>query len=291
MVIAASAPSLARARRGGNHIVDILIAERAPRLASTPVWPLLRPLLYAFLDYGKARRMADAIAPLGGRAALEFISDLLRVKVRVSGLERVPARGRLVVVCNHPTGIADGVAVYDALKAARPDMMFYANSDAHRVTPGFGEVLIPVEWVEEKRSRERTRVTLGMTREAMEDERALMIFPAGRIARKLPRGGAADVDWAPSAFSVARRYEAPILPMHLSGPWPAMFHFFHGVSDELRDITLFHELLNKRGKTFRLTIGWPIAPGALSTDAAEAALAVKAYVEQVLPIYPERPFA
>jgi hypothetical protein len=45
------------------------------------------------------------------------------------------------VVCNHPTGIADGVAVYDVLKAVRPDLCFYANSDAHRVSPRLGEVL------------------------------------------------------------------------------------------------------------------------------------------------------
>ncbi len=291
MVIAASAPSLARTGRVGGHIVDLLIAERAPRLASSPAWPILRPLLYAVLDYGKARRMADAIAPLGGGEALAFISKLLRVKVRVDGLERVPATGRLIVVCNHPTGIADGMAVHDALTPVRPDLMFYANSDAHRVAPGFIDALIPVEWVEEKRSRERTRLTLAMTRAAMEAERALMIFPAGRIARKRPSGGAADIDWAPSAFSVARRYEAPILPLYLSGPWPAMFHFFHDFSTELRDITLFHELLNKRGKTFRLTVGHPIAPNILPGDAMEAALAVKAYVEQVLPVHPERRLA
>ncbi|MCA3758677.1 MAG: acyltransferase, partial [Phenylobacterium sp.] len=30
----------------GQHIVDVLIAERAPRLAASPAWPLARPLLY-----------------------------------------------------------------------------------------------------------------------------------------------------------------------------------------------------------------------------------------------------
>lgn len=281
-------PNAAQAR---DHIVDRLIAERAPKLAATPFWPALRPLLYLMLDYGKARRMADAVAPLGGREALAFVSRLLSVRVETRGLEKLPSTGRLVVVSNHPTGIADGVAVYDALKTVRPDVMFYANADAHRVAPGLGDVLIPVEWVEAKRTRERARQTLAMTREAMEAGRPLMIFPAGRIARVTPTGGAADIDWAPSAFSVARKFEAPVTPIHLAGPWSTLFHFFHGFSSELRDITLFHELLNKRGKTFRLTVGAPIAPGALPHDAAEAAARVKAYVEQVLPTEPERPFA
>jgi len=292
MVYESSASVMVRAASRRDHIVDVLIAERAPKLAAGAAWPLIRPLLYAVLDYGKARRMADAIAPLGGRAALAFVSALLSVKVETRGLERVPRTGRLIAVCNHPSGIADGVAVHDALRGARPDLMFYANSDALRVAPRFDEVLIPVEWVEEKRTRERTRLTLTMTRQAMEAGRALMIFPAGRLARRIAgRRRAADPAWAPSAFSVARKYEATVLPMHLAGPWSALFHFFDGFSGELRDITLFHELLNKRGKAFTLTIGYPVAPGALPTDAGEAARAMQAFVEQVLPNDAGRSFA
>src|SRR4029450_2964393 len=98
-------------RRPGthDHIVDVLIAERAPKLSASPAWPLLRPLLYGLLDYGKARRMADAIAPLPGRAPLDHVSDLLSLRVVARGLERTPRTGRLVSICNHPTGIADGV--------------------------------------------------------------------------------------------------------------------------------------------------------------------------------------
>ena len=60
-----------------SHIVDVLIAERAPRLTRSAAWPLLRPALYGLLDYAKARRMADAIGPMGGRQALDHVSDLL----------------------------------------------------------------------------------------------------------------------------------------------------------------------------------------------------------------------
>jgi putative hemolysin len=291
MTVASSAQALPARRKPRSHIIDVLIAERAPKLSSSPAWPLVRPLLYAMLDYGKARRMADAIAPLPGRAALDYISDLLGVKVAVRGLERVPRQGRLVIICNHPTGIADGIALFDALKGARPDIVFYANSDAHRVAPKFDEALIPVEWVEEKRTRERTRVTLQLTRQAMEAERALAIFPAGRLARRGADGRLAESPWMASAFSIARKYEAPILPVHLTGPWSTLFHFFHGFSNELRDITLFHELLNKRGRAFSLTIGHPIPPQALDPDANAAMLAVKAYVEGVLPDDPDRAFA
>ncbi|HLK92665.1 MAG TPA: 1-acyl-sn-glycerol-3-phosphate acyltransferase, partial [Polyangia bacterium] len=167
-----------------KHIVDQLIEERAPHWVAMPVWPLIRPLLYGILDYGKAVRLADAIRPLPGGEALEHVSAMLRLSVAVTGLGRVPAKGRVVVILNHPTGIADGVAVYDALKPVRRDLVFFANADALRVSPGFADVMVPVEWIEEKRSREKTRLTLQRARAALEAERAMVIFPSGRLARK-----------------------------------------------------------------------------------------------------------
>jgi putative hemolysin len=277
MVNTADAGMYAPPARSRDHIVDVLIAERAPKLSGSPVWPLVRPLLCAVLDYRKARAMADAIAPMGGREAIEYVSGLLQVKVDVRGLERLPRAGRTVVVANHPTGIADGIAVHDALKAARPDMVFYANSDAHRVAPRLSETLIPVEWVEEKRTRERTRLTLQMTKEALEAERALMIFPAGRLARRVD-GLLTDKPWAPSALSIARKYEAPVVPVHVAGPWATLFHLFDRVSGELRDITLFHELLNKKGGRYSLIVGEPMDPAAI-----ESIEALKHHVERILP--------
>jgi putative hemolysin len=274
----------------GQHIVDVLIAERAPRLAASPAWPLARPLLYRLLNYRRARRMADAIAPLPGIEALEHVSRLLEVKVEVSGLERIPSSGRLVIVSNHPTGIADGIAAWDTLRDRRPDLCFYANADAHRVVPGFSDVLIPVEWVAAKRTREHTRTTLHMTRQAMEAGRALAIFPAGRLARRTPDGRLCDPPWMSSAVSIARRHEAPVAPVHMTGPWSTLFHAFDRISKELRDITLVHELLNKRGGRFTLTVGPLVCPDRLGGDAEAATLALKTYVEQILPDDPDRPF-
>ena len=155
--------ALARRRRLGDkqamspapHIVDVLIAERAPRLTGSAAWPLARPALYGLLDYAKARRMADAIGPMAGRQALDYVSDLLELTVRTAHLDRLPASGRCLVVCNHPTGIADGLAVHDALRTVRNDLIYFANADALRVSPRLSETVVPVEWVTAKRTREK----------------------------------------------------------------------------------------------------------------------------------------
>ena len=272
------------------HIADVLIAERAPRLTAAPWWPLVRPALYRLLNYDRARRMADAIGPMSGAEALAFVSQLLALKVEVRGLEHLPSSGRCVVICNHPTGIADGVAVYDAIRPIRPDLIFYANADALRVSPGLGGVLIPVEWVDGKRTREKTRLTLKATQAALEAERPLVVFPAGRIARRQPDGALRDPVWQPTALSLARKHAATIVPVHVAGPWSTLFHLFNRFSPELRDITLFHELLNKTGRAFSLTFGPTIAPEALGTDAG-AMERLKGYIEAELPSGPDRSFA
>lgn len=273
------------------HIIDVLIAERAPRLTGSSAWPLVKPFLYAMLDYAKARRMAEAIQPMTGVEALDYVSGLLDLQVAALFLDRVPKTGRCVVVCNHPTGIADGLAVHDAIKRVRGDAIYFANADALRVSPRLGEVLIPVEWVEAKRTREKTRETLQSARDAFEAERCVVMFPAGRLARKDKSGQLTDPAWQPTAASLARKYNAPIVPIHVAGPYSALFHTFDRFSEELRDITLFHELLNKRGRKFQLKVGPTIDPMRMDIDAGRATYALKAYVERILANQPDAVFA
>jgi putative hemolysin len=273
------------------HICDVLMAERAPRLTASFAWPVVRPLLYRLLNYRAARRMADAVADLSGQATLDYMSDLLDLKVSTLNLDRIPPTGRCIIVCNHPTGIADGVAVYDAIKRRRSDAIFFANADALRVSPRLAEVIIPVEWVVEKRTRQKTRATLEAARAAFEAERCLVLFPAGRLARVGKDGSLTDPEWASTAASLARKFEAPIVPIHMSGPTSRLFHLFDRISRELRDITLFHELLNKKRKAFRLSVGKPIPPARLDIDAARATYALKAFTERVLAVQPDAEFA
>jgi putative hemolysin len=272
------------------HIIDELIYERAPRLVCSAAWHVLKPTLYAILGYKKAVRMADAIKGRSGSASLDYVSNLLSLNVVSRNLERIPVSGRCVVVCNHPTGIADGVAVYDALLKRRTDSIFFANADALRVNPRFAESLIPVEWVEAKRTRDKTRATLQAAREAFEAERCIVMFPAGRLARRAADGTLSDPEWATTAVSLAVKYKAPIIPVHVAGPNSFWFHSFNRISKELRDITLFHELLNKAGKRFDLTFGPPIDAQAVDMETSAFCAALKVYVERDLQGQPDLVF-
>lgn len=286
-----TAAPVAPSRRPEPHICDVLIAERAPRLTRSPLWPVVRPFLYRLLNYRAAVRMADAVRPLTGAEALDYMSDLMDLKVSVMNPERIPASGRCIVVANHPTGIADGIAVFDAIRARRADAVFFANADALRVSPRLGEAVIPVEWVVAKRTREKTRATLQAAKEAFEAERCVVLFPAGRLARVARDGSVTDPEWAPTAASLARKYMAPVVPIHVAGPNSRLFHLFDRVSQELRDITLFHELLNKKKKPYQLKVGKPVPPSRLDIDAVKATYGLKAFTERVLPSQPDADFA
>lgn len=260
-----------------KHIIDVLIEERAPRLAASRLWPSIRSGLNTLLNYTHAVEMANKIAPIDGQKAMEVVSNLLAVRTTTQGFEHIPRSGRCIIIANHPTGIADGIAAWDAIKTIRPDLMFYANADAHRVCLRFTDVLIPVEWELHKRTREKTRETLRLTSLAFEQERALFIFPAGKLAR-VKNGVLTEPDWMSSAVALARKNSAPIIPIYMIGPYSFWFHFFDRFSGELRDITLFKELLNKKGQTFTFVAGPPIGPDALTGDTQVVTDRLKALV-------------
>ncbi len=261
-----------------QHIVDELIEERCVHLRRNQVlWAMLHKLLYRALGYKSACAMANQIKDLSGFQAFEAVSDILGLQLNTEGLHHVPKTGRLVVIADHPTGLADGVAVFDALKAHRPDLTFLANADALRVVPKGADLIIPVEWVLEKRSRETARMTLGGVKKAMADERCIVMFPAGKLA-SLTLKGLKDKPWAASATSLARKYKAPITPLHIRARNSALYYLFCMLNGELRDITLFHELLNKAGKTFDMTFG-PLIEHTHLPAGAEAAIQ---YVRQIV---------
>ena len=122
-------------RAENRHIVDQLIEERSVQLSQHVLWPVAKPLLLRFFHYRKAVRMCDDVADMSGWDAFSHLSKLLDLKITVRGLENLPRRGGFILAPCHPTGIADGIAVFDVLKNVRPDMAIFANRDAQRAAP------------------------------------------------------------------------------------------------------------------------------------------------------------
>ena len=276
-----------------SHTVDQLIAERAINLSRHPLWPILRPVLYRMFHYSQAVALADRIQPLSGWNAMEHVSALLSLDVTVRGIDNIPAPGSPASGCilapNHPTGIADGIAIFDALKQRRPDMAIFANRDALRASPRLRDLIIPVEWRAGEKSHAKSRDTLESTARAFAEKKAVVLFPSGRIAY-WTEGKLTERPWQPSVVALARRYGFPVIPVSISARNSGLFYLLSKYSTELRDMTVFHELLNKKGRAFSITIGRPIPPERLDADSSVAAARLQHHAIDVLPVDPDAEF-
>ena len=263
-----------------RHIVDVLIEERAPRLSASRFWPLLRGALYKVLGYKLGVNLVDTAGRMSATDAFAHASEKMGVNLHATGIEHVPESGGFIMALNHPTGIADGLAAHDLLLQVRPDPIVFVNGDAIRQNPRLTEKLIPVEWHEDKKTRAKSRETLRATKKAFAEGRAVILFPSGRLAYKDKNKTLRERPWMASVAVLARKYNVPLVPAHLSARNSWLFYLLWKTSEELRDMTVFREWFNKRGKTFAFTIQSPIDPGDLLDDNDEAADELRAYVEE-----------
>ena len=256
--------------------IDELIEERAPwlRRGGPGVW-LARRLLKRILSYERTVRIGEALEPMPGPDVMQSLADMIALHVEISGLENIPETGPLMVVCNHPTGIADGIVLFGALARRRPDLFIFANADALRVLPQLASLIAPVEWRPEKRTHKQNRETMAYAHRAFEAGRMGVLFPSGRLAKRRWLS-LHERPWMASGAMLARRFDLPVVPLHITARNSALFYLFDRIHPTLRDITIFHEVLNKPYQPYRLTVGAPIDPATLPSGSAEATEVLRA---------------
>lgn len=253
-----------------RHRIDPLIAERAGWLYSArPFVNIARRIAERILDYDETLRVAEQVRDHDTAQIMNAMAARLARRIEIRGIQHLPANGAALIVANHPTGIADGIFLYHVLARVRPDLFFYANSDILRVLPQMADIIVPVEWRKDRRSHAKTRETMRQTAQALKDGRLGVIFPSGRLAKR--RGlRLVEREWMPSAAMIARKFDAPIIPVHIQARNSALFYLFDLIHPTLRDITLFHETLNKDRQPYRIRIGVPISPRSLPANSPEA---------------------
>jgi putative hemolysin len=253
-----------------RDVLDQLIEERAPWMRRRgPLVTLARPLLHRLLQYDRTVKVGEALEPMPAADVMQSLADMIGLHVEVSGLENVPRHGPAMVVANHPTGIADGIVLFGALARIRPDLFIFANADAIRVMPQLADMIAPVEWRPEKRTHKQNRETMDYARNAFAEGRLAVLFPSGRLAKR-SWWRLNERPWMASGAMMARKFNLPVVPLHITARNSALFYLFDRIHPTLRDITLFHEVLNKTRQRYRLTIGAPIDPETLPSGSAEA---------------------
>ncbi|MEK7660493.1 MAG: acyltransferase, partial [Pseudomonadota bacterium] len=69
---------------------------------------------------------------------------------------------------------------------------------------------------------------------------------------------------------------------HIKAPNAFWYHMLDVISDQLRNLTVFRELLNKKGASFKLVAGPLIMPQDLAKDNKEASAKLREYIETSL---------
>lgn len=256
-----------------RHRIDPLIHERAPWLGrNTALTQIAQQSLDHLLGYGETVALAETLENASAADVMHTMGQMLSQHVTATGLGHIPADGPALIVANHPTGIADGIILHHLIAQRRPDTYFFANKDILRVLPQMEDMICPVEWRLEKRSRTSARETMQYVRKATDAGRLGVIFPSGRLAKR--RGLRLwERPWMASAAMLARKFDLPVVPVNIRARNSALFYLFDRIHPTLRDITLFHETLNKHKQPFQVTVG-PHIQGHTLPKSADDGIAV-----------------
>ncbi len=238
------------------------------------VWELVKKVFYPILGYSQAVQTIDTVAAMDALETFNYLADRLQLKNTVQGLSHIPQTGCAIIAANHPAGIADGVALFAAVKDIRQDITFFANRDAIRAAPNLLDMVIPVEWVEEKRTHTRNKETLAHMVRAFRSRRLIVMFPSGRLAKPSWRG-LLERPRTTTVANLARRYDAPVLPVNVKARNSWLYYLLYLVNTELKDMTLFRELLNKQGQPYQIRVGPPMV---VEGDVREATDAIREVV-------------
>lgn len=282
-----SAPETCESDSAARRLVDDMIMDRAPSLAWSRWSPLYRRLLDRTIRYPDLVAIVDQCRRC--RSGIE-LADLIRhriaLKVTSKNLRHTPVKGGCILIANHPTGIADGVALYDQVRRLRRDVSMLVFHDVINVNPSATDVFIPVEWRTSLRDATTTLYTMACTTRALSAGRIVAIFPSGRLAfwnglrlRERP--------WKSTFVRLATKYDIPIIPTHIAARNSLAFYALSQISTELRDIRSIHEFQNKRGARYALTFGRPIRPRELDGDPEGIAARLQFFIENVLPKAPD----
>jgi len=154
---------------------------------------------------------------------LEKTVDFLGISytVRNRDLDNIPRTGRVVIISNHPLGAIDGVGLLDLITSVRKDVKIVVNDILWQLEP-LRPYFLQVNNITGGSGKER----LKAIREALQNEEAVIFFPAGSVSR-LSWQGVRDGEWRSGFLRMALATQSPVLPLFVGGK---NSRFFYGAS-------------------------------------------------------------
>ena len=264
------------------HPIDEILEERCPNLMKNKIlWSLIRPFVFKIFKYHEAKKIVKDISKKSGFECFSYLTHFLQSDHNVQNIENVPKNGPIILAGNHPTGLTDGIVMFDVLKERRPDYTLYANSDMIKIARGFQDIIIPVDWNEKNKSSKKSRMILKRTRDTLIKKKALLVFPSSRLSKRKGMH-LYERPWITTIIKLSKKFNAPIIPFHMSATNSFLFYFLEIANTELKDISLFKELINKRDLKYNIKFGKRIEPSSIDIDYEKETKNIQNYVEYSL---------
>ncbi|WP_294947020.1 lysophospholipid acyltransferase family protein [Sulfurivirga sp.] len=227
----------------------------------TPSGRMMVRLLRALLHEEEINRFIQDNRHLRGFAFLDRVLDYFDFHFRVDPeqLAAIPPQGRLIIVANHPIGSLDGLALLKLVRMVRPDVRIVANELLNYIEP-LGNLFIPVDNMRERGAGHKSRYRIML--EALRNEQALIIFPAGEVSRIRPNG-VRDGRWKAGFVKLALKTGAPVQPILVEAHNSPLFYGLSALYKPLGTLMLAQEMFNKRHQTIRFHVSLPIPARAL----------------------------
>ncbi len=183
----------------------------------------------------------------------------------------IPRKGPLLVVANHPFGVADGLAIGALLTRSRPDVKLMCHSLLCQPLEA-ARYLLPVDFGNTSEARKRSAATRQDAIAWLEQGHCLIVFPGGAVAtRQEPRNGPSlEHPWHPFTGRLAAVPGTQIMPVFFHGENSTLFHLASHTNYALRVALLFRETLRLVGKTVIAEIGELVDGGDLTAGVSRA---------------------
>ncbi|AXA83379.1 GNAT family N-acetyltransferase [Lysobacter oculi] len=215
---------------------------------------LARPLLRGVERFSRLDRIAAFLRDNAGLRDFDFVRAALGYlqagyAVDEAALARIPARGRLLIVANHPSGALDALALLDAVGRVRRDVRIVANDFLSAIEPLSG-LLLPLRVLGGGAGAESIRAIEA----ALRREECVIVFPAGEVSRLSPRG-VRDRRWRGGFVRFARATDSPVLPIRVEARNSALFYGASALFKPAGTALLAREMFARRRRGLVLRVG------------------------------------
>ncbi|QOJ23271.1 MAG: lysophospholipid acyltransferase family protein [Gammaproteobacteria bacterium] len=238
--------------------VDAMLKDYFPGSDVQSDKPLMKAassLLKKVLHQDEINRFIETHRHLEGLEFNDAVLEHFNFSFQVSSKDRarIPDQRRVLIVANHPLGSLDGLALLKLVSEIRTDVKIVATILLDCIDP-LRSLLLSVDNFS---SVAKHRDNMNQIVAALEAEQAVIVFPTGEVSRISPLG-VRDGKWKSGFISLAKKTQAPIVPVHIGGKNSAVFYGLSSIYKPLGTMMLVNEMFNKQGGEISFRIGKPI---------------------------------